>query len=179
MQFIYLQILFPFLLACVSSTPVLPDNLNIGYANWGECDDKIVKAVEDGVNVVIWFAINLLTDEATGSPKITGGPDLECVAIIKAELEAKNLPTISLISVGGWNAPHPDTTNSADAVYAHWVEWNNGLFDGFDWDVEGNDDLSSPYNQFTVECLDLMGKMSQLAKADGFVVSPLSSCNKL
>ena len=28
----------------------------------------------------------------------------------------------------------------------------------------GNDDLNSPYNAFTVECLDYMGKFSQLAK---------------
>lgn len=84
---------------------------------------------------------------------------------------SKKLPTVHLISIGGWNAPHPDTTNSAEAVYANWIEWNNGLFDGFDWDVEGNDDISSPYNHFTPECLDLMGKMSQLAKADGYIVS--------
>jgi hypothetical protein len=40
----------------------LPEKLIIGYANWGECDDKIIEAVENGVNVVIWFAINLVTD---------------------------------------------------------------------------------------------------------------------
>ena len=49
---------------CSSST--LPSNLIVGYAGWGECDEKIVKAAQDGVNVVIWFAINLLADEETG-----------------------------------------------------------------------------------------------------------------
>lgn len=68
-------------------------------------------------------------------------------------------------------------------------------FDGIDWDIEGNDDmrfvfcftiidvlpqamifvflesLSSPYNEFTVACLDLMGRLSQLAQRDGYVVS--------
>lgn len=43
--------------------------------------------------------------------------------------------------------------------------------DEFDWDIEGNDDLSSPYNVFTQECLDLMGKMSQYGKKDGYIVS--------
>jgi chitinase len=96
---------------------------------------------------------------------------LTCVAEIKEELISRNLPTVHLISVGGWNAPHPDTTNTPEAVYENWLTWNNGLFDGFDWDVEGNDDFSSPYNRFTPECLDLMGRMSQLAKTDGYIVS--------
>jgi hypothetical protein len=51
------------------------------------------------------------------------------------------------------------------------VTWNDGLYEGFDWDIEGNDDLSSPYNYFTTDCLDLMGTMSQLAKKDGYIVS--------
>lgn len=42
---------------------------------------------------------------------------------------------------------------------------------GIDWDIEGNDDLSSEYNTFTVDCLDLMGVFSQLAKNDGYFVS--------
>ena len=44
-------------------------------------------------------------------------------------------------------------------------------FDGFDWDIEGNDDMNSKYNVFTTECLDLMGEMSQLAKKDGYIVA--------
>jgi hypothetical protein len=51
------------------------------------------------------------------------------------------------------------------------LSWNDGLYEGFDWDIEGNDDLSSSYNSFTSECLDLMGTMSQLAKKDGYIVS--------
>jgi hypothetical protein len=48
---------------CLINGAPLPDKLIIGYANWGECDEKIVEAVENGVNVIIWFAINLITDE--------------------------------------------------------------------------------------------------------------------
>jgi hypothetical protein len=80
----------------------LPDKLAIGYASWDECDDKITTAVEEGVNVVIWFAINLLTDESSGAPVITGGPNLTCVAEKKAEYEARGLATTHLISIGGW-----------------------------------------------------------------------------
>lgn len=35
----------------------------------------------------------------------------------------------------------------------------------------GNDDFQSKYNYFTPQCLDLMGKMSQLAKQDGYIVA--------
>lgn len=32
--------------------------------------------------------------------------------------------TIHLISIGGWNAPHPVTTHSAEDVYQSWRDWN-------------------------------------------------------
>jgi hypothetical protein len=85
-----------------------------------------------------------------------------------------------MISVGGWDAPHPDTANrTAEDVYRAWRDWNlesarvDGWrgFDGIDWDLEGNDDAGSPYNLFTPECLTLVGRMSQLARAEGFLVS--------
>jgi hypothetical protein len=104
-------------------------------------------------------------------PAISGGPDRNCVANTKEILASRNLSTTHLISIGGWNAPHPETTNPPNQVYESWVQWNDGLYEGFDWDIEGNDDSASPYNYFTSDCLDLMGVMSQLAKHDGFIVS--------
>ena len=93
------------LLVCIVAAyaAVLPDKLLIGYASWSECDDKIITAVEDGVNVVMWFAINLLSNSSTGEPLITGGPDLECVKNVQQTLKSKNLPTTHIISIGGWN----------------------------------------------------------------------------
>lgn len=38
------------------------------------------------------------------------------------------------------------------------------MFHGIDWDLEGNDDLNSPYNYFTKDCLDKMGQISHLMK---------------
>jgi chitinase len=150
---------------------LLPDNLVVGYASWNECDDKIITAVEEGVNVVIWFAINLAVNESSGLPVITGGPDLQCVQHVKSLLQERNLPTTHLISIGGWDAPHPDTTNPTPLVFAAWVAWSNGLFDGFDWDIEGNDELDNPNNIITYACMELMGEMSQLGKQAGYVVS--------
>lgn len=45
----------------------LPEKLIVGYANWNQCDDLIVRAVEQGVNVVMWFSINLVADPETGA----------------------------------------------------------------------------------------------------------------
>lgn len=157
----------------------IPERLIVGYANWNECDDNIVEAAINGVNVIIWFSINLLTSK-DGEPVITNGPDMDCVGAKVQKIRELGLETIHLISVGGWNSPHPSTINSAETVYSHWDYWNRNIaarpangffgFDGFDWDIEGNDDPKSVYNHFTPACLDLMGKMSQLAKQDGYLV---------
>jgi hypothetical protein len=152
-------------------TLVLPDKIIVGYANWNQCDEQLVTAVQQGVNVLIWFSVNLIANPDTGLPQVSGGPNRACVETIITRIRELNLPTIHLISIGGWNSPHPDTSNSAESVYESWKLWNQGTFDGFDWDIEGNDDMSSPYNHFTIQCLDLMGRMSQLAKKDGFIVT--------
>jgi hypothetical protein len=155
----------------------LPKKIIVGYANWNQCDDKIIESVKSGVNVVIWFSINLSIDETTGTPSITNGPNMDCVAEKINIINDLGLETIHLISIGGWNSPHPNTKNSVEDVYHYWDYWNRNIisrpekgffgFDGFDWDIEGNDDFKSVYNHFSVECLDLMGKMSQLAKREG------------
>ena len=53
--------------------------------------------------------------------------------------------------------------------------WKNSIassiFHGIDWDLEGNDNLTSINNVFTVECLDKMGNISTLMKNDGYVVT--------
>jgi hypothetical protein len=158
----------------------LPKKVIVGYANWNQCDDKIIEAVKNGVNVIIWFSINLSVN-SFGKTVITNGPDFDCVAEKVNIIRNMNLLTVHLISIGGWNSPHPDTSHSAEVIYEAWDTWNREFvarpnlgfygFDGFDWDIEGNDDPDSIYNHLTVECLDLMGKMSQFAKRDNYIVS--------
>eukprot|EP01049_Picozoa_sp_SAG25_P020456 SAG25_NODE_7038_length_510_cov_1.119221_1_plen_79_part_10 len=41
----------------------LPERIIAGYANWGQCDEKLVQAAQDGMNVLIWFSINLARDD--------------------------------------------------------------------------------------------------------------------
>lgn len=126
----------------------LPDKLIIAYANWNECDEKIVEAAVNGANVIMWFSINLLTDPSSGNPIITNGPNWDCVANITRTIrDVYKLPTVHMISVGGWNSPHPSTKNSPEEVYSHWKHWNEQViarpqlgfhgFDGIDWDIEG------------------------------------------
>jgi len=67
---------------------------------------------------------------------------------------------------------------SAQTWYTTWKSWNDALlgtyafqFDGFDWDPEGEDTVNGPDNYYSIACLDLIGGMSRLAKADGYIVT--------
>jgi len=156
-------------------------NIIVGYTNWGECDEKVITAVQNGVNVVIWFSINLISD-AKGNPLIDDSKiNSQCIAEVALALKMQNLPTTHLISIGGWNAPHIDTKFSAKQWWSLLESWNKNViakpmlgfhgFDGLDIDLEGNDDLSSEFNTFTIQQMDLVGNLCQLAKKGNWVVS--------
>ena len=162
----------------------LPSRLIVGYANWNQCDESLVQAVRDGVNVLIWFSINLATVMSEGGdrvPSIENGPDMKCVAATISAINQIDSGVIHLISIGGWNSPHPDTRVTPESMFHAWNTWNRETisdedlgfygFDGFDWDIEGNDSIESPYNHFTCECLNFMGKFSELAKLQGYIVA--------
>ena len=134
-----LALAFVALNAAQKSLPAGP--IIAAWQNWGACNEtQTLQAVERGVNVVFWFSTNLVNDD--GQPKIKGPiPDLDCVAKVRHKILAKNLPTAHLITVGGWDAPHPDTSFTGAEWFQAWHEWNQALpmpFDGFDWDLEGN-----------------------------------------
>ena len=154
----------------------LPDGPIIAaWQNWNACNQtQTLAVVEQGVNVIFWFAINLAKDRETQQPKITGGPDMGCVAEVREAIERLGFPTSHLITIGGWDAPHPDTSFSGAQWFDAWNEWNQKLpvpFDGFDWDLEGNDMLTSPWNVFTPECLQLVIDMSVTAKKAGMLAT--------
>lgn len=160
---------------------VLPEKLIVGYPNPDRCDDQVIQAAKDGLNTITWFSIDLLHNYTTGKPYINRGPDPECVARVAKTLKDLHLETVHLITIGGWGAPHPDTTNTAEEYFAEWKRWNNEViakpeleffgYDGIDWDTEGTDEVANERNEFKVETLDLMGKLSQLMKKDGYIVS--------
>ena len=61
---------------------------------------------------------------------------------------------------------------SPQEIYGAWMDWWKGhVFDGFDFDLEDNDGINSPFNIFSIKCLETMGELSQLAHHDGFHVS--------
>ena len=174
------QILLITLSVSTVNSHTLPTGpLIAGYAN--ACDENVLNAARTGVNVIYWFASSLLYNSTTNAPYVSyGGPNLDCIANISLILRAEGLKTTHMITIGGWDAPHPDTTASSITIYQTWKTWQQnvvvrpGLEDGFhgiDWDLEGNDDVTSPYNTFTIDVLNLVGEFSAFAKNDGFIIS--------
>jgi len=166
----------------------LPEKLLIGYGNDLE---KIRRAVESGVNVVIWAFVDIVSTtadtlgEATNphdcdtaterqarqgqceyKAKIKTDLDLASVRKLIAELDEDGYEdTVHLGSFGGWRGPHLDPNLSASEWYAAFKEHLGDTFHGCDWDLEGHDDLDSPTNCFTVDCLNKLGEISRMMKA--------------
>ena len=156
------------------------EKLIISYCSGGEVDEKVDEAVENGSNVIIWFALNLVEENGKQVIYDNNLNYIELGKKVKKFKEAFPTRTIShLISIGGWNAPHISTSFSAWEWFEFLDNWNKNVvanqyfdgFQGFDWDLEGNDDLKSEFNHFTKPTLDLMGELSQLLKAHGYIVS--------
>lgn len=148
----------------------------------GDGDANVLQAARSGVNVVIWFASNLATTGGPDArPRVETGLDFDCIARTALTLRREQLQTTHMISIGGWDAPHPNTTWTGADWWNAWAAWNAAVvarpalgfagFDGIDWDLEGNDKIDSPWNTFSVACMELVGTMSQHAKAAGYLVS--------
>ena len=122
-----------------SRLQALPNGpINAGYVGEGCNATQIVQAVENGLNVLFWFALNIV-DGGKGAPVFEGGPPRSCVASVVAELAVRQLNTTHMISVGGWDAPHPTTRFTAEAVFQSFEAWNQQQivpYDGVDWDLE-------------------------------------------
>ena len=103
----------------------------IGYCNWGQAagegGDKIVQAVRDGLNVVIFFSINLA--DVDGQPVFTGPATgsvyFDAVAETVQRIRALNPAVACLISIGGWNSPHPADEFGGAEFFAAWKRWND------------------------------------------------------
>ena len=160
--------------------PELPKKLKIGYASWGECDEKIFEAVQNGLNVIIWFSVDMSASEDNKKPVFKRGPNYEDVAKMIKRFKDNNYSVINLMSIGGWNSPHVNTNFTAEEYFEEWVKFNEKIsnklydfygFDGIDWDIEGHDNMESSINHFTYKELDIMGEFSQLLKKEGYIVS--------
>lgn len=160
----------------------LPERVLIGYGS--DCD-AVRRAVRDGVNVVIWSFMNIVSVDALSTsaemaqqrtlqspaPRIVTNLDLSAIRVLIDELDETGYDdVVHLVSFGGWNGPHLDPKLSATEWYSAWRKEVGGLFHGLDWDLEGNDTLENDENLFTAECLDKMGEISRVAKADGYII---------
>jgi hypothetical protein len=160
-----------------SARRALPEKVLMGYAS-GRDHDKVRDAVVlDGVNVVIWAFVDVVPADdrrkSTTAGSLRTDLDVGKIGSLILDLDAAGFShVVHLTSLGGWNGPHLHRGLSAVDWVASWTASDaSGIFHGIDWDLEGNDDRSSPDNYFDLNCLDGMGEISRLMKDDGYVVT--------
>ena len=160
---------------------VLPKKLLVGYT-YNHCEDldnmqKVTNAVNNGVNVVIWMS-NSFVSYKDKNVQMYSKIQIDNYIMYKKQLRDMGHDVFHHIAFGGWNSPHLPSGFTSTELYDCFRLYNmqhdtldEPLFDGIDWDLEGHDDIQSPNNEFTLECLIQMGEFSQLAKDDGLIVS--------
>lgn len=179
----------------------LPEKLLVAYTvnDCQDLDklSKVTEAVVKGVNVLIWSFGHFQTTHKKGSDadqplslEFSTSQNSQNLRTYQEQLRSMGYDdVVHLASIGGWNAPHLppgfsgkdllDAFQSVNLQFCHnEIDGEEGkgkqrchLWDGIDWDLEGNDNLQSPRNEFTKDCLDEMGSMSALAKQQGLIVS--------
>lgn len=159
-----------------SKTPqrrTLPDRLLIGYTSSHNLT-QVETAVQQGVNVIIWAFLDIVATDGGGfqAAIIRTHFDLTAVKECIQKLDRQGWPhVVHLASFGGWNGPHLDSRLTAEEWYHGGFKKHLGdTFHGLDWDIEGHDDLTSANNEFSMDCLDKMVAISQMAHADGYIV---------
>eukprot|EP00658_Telonema_sp_P-2_P083115 TRINITY_DN8916_c0_g1_i3.p1 TRINITY_DN8916_c0_g1~~TRINITY_DN8916_c0_g1_i3.p1 ORF type:complete len:137 (+),score=26.58 TRINITY_DN8916_c0_g1_i3:174-584(+) len=110
-------------LAAAAGRSLPNGSLIVGYGT--SCGDtsKMIQEAELGVNVIIWFASNLIADRANRAT-VQSGVNHTCVANVAKYLKDQGLETTHLISIGGWDAPHPNTSWSGSEWAETWINWN-------------------------------------------------------
>jgi hypothetical protein len=167
----------------------LPQRVLVSYTT--KCSPKVEHAVRSGVNVVIWAFCEMTStpslEDAMGTVTTTTTTtttmssknvqcicrfDRDCAKEMITKLDAEGYhDVVHLVSFGGWNGPHLPTHKwTAENMYHAWHEQCGNIFHGVDWDLEGQDRLDSPTNIFSKPCLDCMGRFSELAKQDGYII---------
>lgn len=159
----------------------------------------MTQAIEDGANVLIWCFIRFETmSSRQRTLKIISEQNIDNYKTYRKQLSSMGYDSIThLVSFGGWNGPHLPPNYSGSDLYKVFQEFNdpknhddvmidntdtsNGeienqynlkrLWDGIDWDLEGNDNIQSTRNEFTIELLNQMGTFSIEAKKDGLITS--------
>ena len=105
----------------------LPKKLKIGYASWGQWDEKIYEGVQNGLNVIIWFSIDMASNEDNTKPMFKRGPNYEDVGKMIKRFKDNNYSVINLLSIGGWNSPHVNTNFTAEQYFKEWLNFNKKI----------------------------------------------------
>lgn len=163
---------------CPRQLPPIPTPLVIVYASLGN-ESAVSRAVAEGANVIIWFSINL--ESINDAPRVTGSvPSPDYIGRQAKAFREAGYDLLHIVCIGGWNAPLPNTSHTAETWFTTIDTWNrenarpelkwNG-FDGFDWDAEGHDDPTNVRNHVKPDHLTLIGELSTRLKRAGYVVS--------
>ena len=164
--------------AAAVDLPPLPSKILMGYAsqNYTNVIDTVM---QDGVNVVVWaFAdirsvddnsepsfLSIQRDLSAAHPSVVTNLNLTAVSSTIHYLNNNGHKIHHLVSIGGWNGQHLDTTITPTQWMDIWYRSElSSIFHGIDWDLEGNDNLTSEFNVFTMDCLEMMGEISRLMK---------------
>ena len=145
--------------------PVKEQPLVIGYSHDPK-GDKVLRAIDHGVNVVCWSFFHLDVDDQDPSKPIIR-TDLDLSAIKAVRDAAGKGHVLHMAAIGGWNGPHPPPGFSGAQWAQTFVDYNkqNGhIFDGLDWDLEGHDDRTASTSAFSLNTLDVMADMSRALK---------------
>ena len=94
-------------------------SLIVSYVTRG-CDlPKIIREVVAGVNVLVWFSSSLAKNDH-GLPVVAFEWDVDFIGQVQKGLADAQLKTTHLVCIGGWNAPHPDTSFTGRQWFEAW-----------------------------------------------------------
>jgi len=146
----------------------LPKSVKAAYVQ-SQSQSVIDKAVRTGgVNVLMWSFL-WYVDGVVGPVKYE--------TLKKKDLEhaqTTHPDVVNFVAFGGWGHPHPTPLNdgSAEEFVKKFHTWNQDWgFDGFDWDIEGVNEIGSPDNDIEPKLLKWMCDVSIGLKAKGYLIS--------
>ena len=148
--------------------------LIVGYATSRSLrEDSVVRAVEQGVNAVI-FAFAHLEVDGEGLPYVAPTFDVEAVREARARDEGRGPRWRRVpLRVRGLERAPARRRARGGAWYDCWKAWNEaqgGLFDGVDWDLEGHDDPEAATATMDAAVVELVADFSVRAAEAGFAV---------
>ena len=93
----------------------------------GECDEKIFEGVENGLNIIICFSVDMTSNEDNTKPMFKRGPNYADVRKMVKRFKNNNYSVINLISIGEWNSPHVNTNFTAEDYFQEWLNFNEKI----------------------------------------------------